>query len=141
LSAAYGTGMRVTVVRAGQWVVVEKRAAGGKDGYDAVQVGLVEDRRIKLKNVNKAMRGHFEKTGGGIPPTRVLKEFRLDTSDDSTNVGDKILVDQFSDGDIVDVVGKSKGRGFAVTIKRHNFNRGPETHGSMNVRAPGSIGA
>jgi large subunit ribosomal protein L3 len=56
-------------------------------------------------------------------------------------VGDKILVDQFADGDIVDVVGKSKGRGFAGTIKRHNFNRGPESHGSMNVRAPGSIGA
>src|SRR5438132_1567537 len=94
-----------------------------------------------LMNVNKPMRGHFEKTGGGIPPMRVLKEFRLDASDDSTSVGDKILVDQFSDGDIVDVVGKSKGRGFAGTIKRHNFNRGPETHGSMNVRAPGSIGA
>ena len=87
------------------------------------------------------MRGHFEKTGGGLPPTRVLKEFRLEASDDSTNVGDKILVDQFADGDLVDVVGKSKGRGFAGTIKRHNFNRGPESHGSMNVRAPGSIGA
>ena len=57
------------------------------------------------------------------------------------NVGDKILVDQFADGDMIDVVGKSKGRGFAGTIKRHNFNRGPESHGSMNVRAPGSIGA
>src|SRR5947208_7185455 len=87
------------------------------------------------------MRGHFEKTGGGIPPTRILKEFRLIESDEGTNVGDKILVDQFTDGDIVDVVGKSKGRGFAGTIKRHNFSRGPETHGSMNVRAPGSIGA
>src|SRR5207253_1746091 len=83
---------------------------------DAVQIGLVEDRPIKLKNVNKPMRGHFEKTGDGIPPTRVLKEFRLEASDDNTNVGDKILVDQFSDGDIVDVVGKSKGRGFAGTI-------------------------
>ena len=71
----------------------------------------------------------------------MLKEFRLEASDDNTNVGDKVLVDQFSDGDIVDVVGKSKGRGFAGTIKRHNFNRGPESHGSMNVRAPGSIGA
>src|SRR5438067_12467548 len=136
-----GTVTPVTVSKAGPCVVVQKKSAGGKDGYDAVQVGLVEDRPIKLKNVNKPMRGHFEKTGGGIPPTRVLKEFRLDTSDDSTNVGDKILVDQFSDGDIVDVVGKSKGRGFAGTIRRHNFNRGPETHGSMNVRAPGSIGA
>src|SRR5229473_4519796 len=121
-------------------VVVQKKTAGGRDGYDAVQVGLVEDRPVRLKNVNKPMRGHFEKTGGGIPPTRVLKEFRLENSDDSTNVGDKILVDQFADGDIVDVVGKSKGRGFAGTIKRHNFNRGPASHGSMNVRAPGSIG-
>jgi large subunit ribosomal protein L3 len=120
--------------------VVQKKSAGGKDGYDAVQLGLVEDRPIKLKNVNKPMRGHFEKTGGGVPPARILKEFRLTASDDSTNVGDKILVDQFADGDIVDVVGKSKGRGFAGTIKRHNFNRGPESHGSMNVRAPGSIG-
>src|SRR5687768_10992789 len=86
------------------------------------------------------MRGHFEKTGGGMPPTRILKEFRVEASDDSTNVGDKILVDQFADGDVVDVVGKSKGRGFQGTIKRHNFNRGPESHGSMNVRRPGSIG-
>jgi len=141
LFAPDGTVTPVTVIKAGPCVVVQKKSAGGKDGYDAVQIGLVEERAIKLKNVNKPMRGHFEKKGGGIPPTRVLKEFRLDTSDDSTNVGDKILVDQFSDGDIVDVVGKSKGRGFAGTIKRHNFNRGPETHGSMNVRAPGSIGA
>jgi large subunit ribosomal protein L3 len=97
-----------------------------------------------LKNVTKPMRGHFEKTGGGIPPTRILKEFRLDdvaSELSEMNVGDKILVDQFADGDVVDVVGKSKGRGFAGTVKRHNFKRGPESHGSMNVRAPGSIGA
>jgi large subunit ribosomal protein L3 len=130
LFAPDGTVTPVTVIKAGPCVVVQKKTAGGRDGYDAVQIGLVEDRPIRLKNVNKPMRGHFEKTGGGVPPTRVLKEFRLETSDDSTNVGD-----------IVDVVGKSKGRGFAGTIKRHNFNRGPETHGSMNVRAPGSIGA
>jgi len=141
LFAADGTVTPVTVIKAGPCVVVQKKSAGGKDGYDAVQLGLVEDRPIKLKNVNKPMRGHFEKTGAGIPPTRILKEFRLTASDESTNVGDKILVDQFADGDIVDVVGKSKGRGFAGTIKRHNFNRGPESHGSMNVRAPGSIGA
>ena len=140
LFAADGTVTPVTVIKAGPCVVVQKKTAGGKDGYDAVQLGLVEDRPIKLKNVNKPMRGHFEKTGGGLPPTRILKEFRLTASDESTNVGDKILVDQFADGDIVDVVGKSKGRGFAGTIKRHNFNRGPESHGSMNVRAPGSIG-
>jgi large subunit ribosomal protein L3 len=141
LFAADGTVTPVTVIKAGPCVVVQKKSAGGKDGYDAVQIGLVEDRPVKLKNVNKPMRGHFEKTGGGIPPTRVLKEFRLTTSDESTNVGDKILVDQFSDGDIVEVVGRSKGRGFAGTVKRHNFNRGPMSHGSMNIRAPGSIGA
>ena len=141
LFASDGTVTPVTVIKAGPCVVVQKKSAGGKDGYDAVQLGLVEDRPIKLKNVNKPMRGHFEKTGGGIPPTRILKEFRVTASDDSTSVGDKILVDQFADGDVVDVVGKSKGRGFAGTIKRHNFHRGPESHGSMNVRAPGSIGA
>ena len=141
LFAGDGTVTPVTVIKAGPCVVVQKKSAGGKDGYDAVQLGLVEDRPVKLKNVNKPMRGHFEKTGGGIPPTRILKEFRVTGSDEGTSVGDKILVDQFADGDVVDVVGKSKGRGFAGTIKRHNFNRGPESHGSMNVRAPGSIGA
>ena len=87
------------------------------------------------------MCGVIEKTGGGIPPTRILKEFRLTDGGDAANVGDKVLVDQFADGEMVDVIGQSKGRGFAGTIKRHHFNRGPESHGSMNVRAPGSIGA
>src|SRR5947208_12945346 len=141
LFAPDGAVTPVTVIKAGPCVVVQKKTAGGRDGYNAVQIGLVEDRPIKLKNVTKPMRGHFEKTGGGLPPTRVLKEFRVEASDDSTNVGDKILVDQFADGDLVDVVGKSKGRGFAGTIKRHNVNRGPEPYGSMNVRATGSIGA
>ncbi|MBA3713010.1 MAG: 50S ribosomal protein L3 [Pyrinomonadaceae bacterium] len=141
LFAPDGTVTPVTVIKAGPCVVVQKKSAAGPDGYDAVQVGLVEERPVKLKNVNKPMRGHFEKTGGGLPPTRVLKEFRLDAPDGELNVGDKILVDQFADGDTIDVVGRSKGRGFAGTIKRHNFKRGPESHGSMNVRAPGSIGA
>jgi large subunit ribosomal protein L3 len=138
--AADGTVTPVTVIKAGPCVVVQKKSAAGRDGYNAVQIGLVEDKPVKLKNVNKPMRGHFEKTGGGVPPTRVLKEFRLEDSADSTNVGDKVLVDQFADGDQIEVVGRSKGRGFAGTVKRHNFNRGPESHGSMNVRAPGSIG-
>src|SRR6266498_1377514 len=141
LFAADGTVTPVTVIKAGPCVVVQRKSSAGRDGYDAVQVGLVDEKPVKLKNVNKPMRGHFEKTGGGLPPTRVLKEFRLEASDDSTNVGDKILVDQFADGDLVDVVGKSKGRGFAGTIKRHNFNRGLESHGSMNVRAPALIAA
>ena len=85
------------------------------------------------------MRGHFEKTGAGTPPTRVLKEVRVE-GDGEVNVGDKVLVDQFAEGDAIEVVGKSKGRGFQGTVKRHHFNRGPESHGSMNVRKPGSIG-
>ena len=139
--ATDGVVTPVTVIKAGPCVVVQKKSASGADGYDAVQLGLVDDRPPKLKNVSKPMRGHFEKTGAGTPPTRILKEFRLDESSGEMNVGDKILVDQFSDGDQVEVVGRSKGRGFAGTIKRHHFNRGPESHGSMNVRAPGSIGA
>ncbi len=140
LFAADGTVTPVTVIKAGPCVVVHKKSAGGPDGYDAVQLGLVEDRPVKLKNVTKPMRGHFEKTGGGTPPTRVLKELRLDSSSE-LNVGDKVLVDLFTEGDMIDVVGRSKGRGFAGTIKRHKFHRGPESHGSMNVRAPGSIGS
>lgn len=140
LFAADGKVTPVTVIKAGPCVVVQKKSAAGADGYDAVQVGLVDERPPKLKNVTKPMRGHFEKTGGGVPPTRILKEFRLSESTSETNVGDKVLVDQFAEGDVVHVVGKSKGRGFAGTIKRHHFNRGPESHGSMNVRAPGSIG-
>lgn len=136
-----GTVTPVTVIKAGPCIVVQKKSAAGPDGYNAVQLGLVEDRPVKLKRVNKPMRGHFEKTGGGVPPTRVLKEIRLEHSPDDIKVGDKVSVDQFKDGEIVDITGRSKGRGFAGTVKRHGFNRGPESHGSMNVRAPGSIGA
>lgn len=140
LFADDGTVTPVTVIKAGPCVVVQTKSAAGKDGYDAVQIGLVEERPVKLKNVNKPMRGHFEKTGAGTPPTRVLKEFRLDR-DAGVSVGDTVLVgEQFADGDTIEVIGKSKGRGFAGTVKRHNFSRGPESHGSMNVRAPGSIG-
>ena len=141
LFAEDGTVTPVTVIKAGPCVVVQKKMAAGRDGYDAVQLGLVEDRPIKLKNVNKPMRGHFEKTGAGMPPTRILKEIRVTDGDNGLSVGDQVLVDQFADGDTIDVTGRSKGRGFAGTVKRHHFNRGPESHGSMNVRAPGSIGA
>lgn len=134
-----GTVTPVTVIKAGPCVVVQTKTASGKDGYNAVQLGLVEDKPIKLKNVTKPMRGHFEKTGGGIPATRVLKEIRL-TDAPEENVGDQIKADMFVDGDKIDVIGTSKGRGFAGTIKRHNFSRGPMSHGSMNIREPGSIG-
>ena len=141
LFAADGTVTPVTIIKAGPCVVVQKKTSAGKDGYDAVQLGLVEEKPVKLKRVNKPMRGHFEKTGAGTPPTRVLKELRLDAENGAeVNVGDKVLVDQFSEGDAIELVGRSKGRGFQGTIKRHHFNRGPESHGSMNVRKPGSIG-
>ena len=139
LFADDGTVTPVTVIKAGPCVVIQTKSAAGRDGYNAVQLGLVEDKPIRLKNVTKPLQGHFEKTGGGTPPTRVLREFRL-TAEPDASVGDQVKVDVFADGDKIDVVGKSKGRGFAGTIKRHNFSRGPESHGSMNVRAPGSIG-
>ena len=141
LFAEDGTVTPVTVIKAGPCVVVQKKTATGADGYDAVQLGLVEERPVKLKNVNKPMRGHFEKTGAGVPPTRILKEIRVTDGDNGLDVGDQVLVSQFADGDTIDVTGRSKGRGFAGTIKRHHFHRGPESHGSMNVRKPGSIGA
>lgn len=134
-----GTVTPVTVIKAGPCVVVQTKTANGKDGYNAVQLGLVEDNPIKLKNVTKPLQGHFEKTGGGTPPTRVLKEIRLD-GETEANVGDQVKADLFADGDKIEVVGKSKGKGFAGTIKRHNFSRGPMSHGSMNIREPGSIG-
>ncbi|MFT3745877.1 MAG: 50S ribosomal protein L3 [Pyrinomonadaceae bacterium] len=139
LFAEDGTVTPVTVIKAGPCVVVQTKSATGTDGYNAVQLGFVEENPVRLKNVTKPLRGHFEKTGGGLPPTRILRELRL-TDAPEASVGDQIKVDLFADGDKIDVVGKSKGRGFAGTIKRHKFNRGPESHGSMNVRAPGSIG-
>jgi large subunit ribosomal protein L3 len=139
LFAEDGTVTPVTVIKAGPCVVVQKKTSGGRDGYNAVQLGLVEERPVKVKNVTKPLQGHFEKTGGGIPPTRILREVRLE-NEPEVSIGDQILVDQFADGDSIEVMGKSKGRGFAGTIKRHNFSRGPESHGSMNVRPPGSIG-
>jgi large subunit ribosomal protein L3 len=139
LFAEDGTVTPVTVIKAGPCVVVQTKSAAGRDGYNAVQLGLVEDQPVRLKNVTKPLRGHFEKTGGGLPPTRILKEIRLVDEPDAT-IGDQVKVDVFADGDKIEVVGRSKGRGFAGTIKRHNFSRGPESHGSMNVRKPGSIG-
>src|ERR1700741_1577072 len=104
-----GTVTPVTVIKAGPCVVVQRKSAAGPDGYDAVQLGLVDEKPPKLKNVSKPMRGHFEKTGGGIPPTRILKKVRLFESSDGTNVGDKVLVEQFSSGEMAHVIGRSKG--------------------------------
>jgi len=120
LFAEDGTVTPVTVIKAGPCVVVQTKKATGADGYNAVQLGLVEDKPIRLKNVTKPLRGHFEKTGGGLPPTRVLRELRM-TDAPEAEIGDQVKVDLFADGDKIEVVGKSKGRGFAGTIKRHNF--------------------
>lgn len=136
LFAPDGTVTPVTVIKAGPCVVVQKKTVN-TDGYNAVQLGLVEDK--PPRRVNKPTEGHFKRAG--VPPTRVLREVRLDSGDEATSVGDKVLVDIFNANDLVDVVGKSKGRGFAGFIKRHGFGGGRATHGSMFHRAPGSIGA
>lgn len=131
-----GTVTPVTVIKAGPCVVVQRKTVS-TDGYEAVQLGFVEDKAPK--NVNKPMKGHFEKAG--IPPTRVLRELRLDDATEEVNVGDKVLVDLFAANDVIDVIGTSKGRGFAGFVKRHGFAGGRASHGSMFHRAPGSIGA
>jgi len=125
-----------TVLQAGPCVVVQRRTKE-KDGYDAAQLGLVEF--VKPQRVNKAMTGHFKKAGAA--PLRLLREFRLEESADETKVGDRVLVDGFAEGELVDVTGVSKGKGFAGGVKRWHFRGGDATHGSMFHRAPGGIGA
>ena len=123
----------VTVIQAGPCLVVQKKTAD-KDGYDAVQVGLVE--KISNRRITSANRGHFEKAG--LSPLRTIAEFPYSGE---ANVGDKVQVDIFKPGDSIDVVGQSKGKGYQGVVKRHNFAGGRESHGSMFHRAPGSIGA
>ena len=129
-----GNMIPVTVVEAGPCVVVQKKTTEN-DGYEAVQVGYGDK---KVQRVNKPMAGHFKKAD--VAPKKVLKEFRLaDTS--SLNVGDIIKADIFAAGDFVDVVGTSKGKGTAGVIKRWNFGRLRETHGTGPVaRHGGSLG-
>jgi large subunit ribosomal protein L3 len=131
-----GSVTPVTVIKAGPCVVVQRKTVS-TDGYEAVQLGLVEEKAPK--RTNKPMKGHFAKAG--VPPTKVLREFRLEDATDAINVGDKVLVDLFTENDVVDVIGTSKGRGFAGVVKRHGFGGGRASHGSMFHRAPGSIGA
>ena len=130
-----GRAFPVTVIQAGPCVVVQRKAKD-KDGYSAVQLGLVESR--KVKRVTKAMKGHFDKAG--LPPCRVLREFRV-ADDAELKVGDKVSVEGFSAGDAITVTGVSRGLGFQGVVKRHHFRGGAATHGSMFHRAPGSIGA
>ena len=129
-----GRAYPVTVIEAGPCVVVQRKSKG-KDGYAAVQLGLVESR--KARRITKPMKGHFDKAG--LPPCRVLRELPV-AEDAEVAVGDKISVELFAPGDSISVAGVSKGRGFQGVMKRHNFGGGKASHGSMFHRAPGSIG-
>ena len=136
LFAQDGTVSPGTVIKAGPCVVVQAKTVE-TDGYQAVQVGLVEDRPARVR---KPLAGHYKKAG--VPPTRVRRELKVAKGADAPKAGDQILVNTvFNNGDRVDVIGISRGKGFQGVIKRHNFRGGAATHGSMFHRAPGSIGA
>jgi large subunit ribosomal protein L3 len=135
-----GTVQPATVIKAGPCVVLQAKAPQ-KDGYEAVQLALVEETPAKT---NKAIAGHYKKAGN-VPPTRVRREIKLvagSKDSDALKAGDQVLVGGvFKDGERVDVIGVSRGHGFQGVVKRHHFRGGAATHGSMFHRAPGSIGA
>jgi large subunit ribosomal protein L3 len=131
-----GTAVPCTVLQAGPCVVVQRRTKD-KDGYDAVQLGLVEF--IKPQRVTKALTGHFKKAN--VAPMRYVGEVRTNDSKDETKAGDRVLVDGFQVGELVDVTGVSKGKGFQGGVKRWHYRGGDASHGSMHHRAPGGIGA
>ena len=137
LFADDGRVIPVTVLKAGPCVVVQRKTTEN-DGYEAVQLGLVEF--VKPQRVNKPRGGHFKKHN--VPPVRLLREFRLADGKDEAKAGDKVLVEEvFKPEDRVDVIGVSKGRGWAGVVRRYHFRGGSASHGSMFHRAPGSIGA
>ncbi|NLK00823.1 MAG: 50S ribosomal protein L3 [Clostridia bacterium] len=129
-----GEVIPVTVVKAGPCKVLQKRTLE-LDGYNAIQVGFCE---VKKHRVNKPKMGLFEKAG--TAPYKHIREFPVDNPDDY-EIGQEIKVDLFSEGDMIDVVGISKGKGFAGAIKRHGFSRGPASHGSRHHRRTGALGA
>ena len=128
-----GEVIPVTVVQAGPCTVVQKKTAE-KDGYSALQIGFGEK---KAKNCSRALQGHLKKAGDVV--CTVLREFRVE-DDSAYDVGQAVTVDIFEQGEKVEITGTSKGKGFAGSIKRHGFNRGPMAHGSKHHRAPGSTG-
>ena len=130
---ADGRLIPVTVVEAGPCVVLQNKTEE-TDGYNAVQLGFGE---IKEKHTTKPMKGHFDKAG--VAPVKFVRELRLAAPSESA-VGDKIAADIFAAGELIDASGVSRGKGFAGTIKRHNFSRGPMKHGSKSHREPGSMG-
>ncbi len=128
-----GTVYPVTLVQAGPCIITQVKTPDN-DGYSALQIGFGPK---KAKNVNRPAKGHLDKVGKGY--FEVLREVRTeDTSE--YNPGDQVLADIFEIGEQVDIIGKSKGKGYAGTIKRWRFGRGPDGHGSKNVREPGSTG-
>jgi len=129
-----GRVVPVTVVQAGPCLVVQRRTSVS-DGYEAVQLGLVEEKA--LRSVPKPMQGHFGKAG--VTAMRKLEEFQIG-ADDEYKAGDQVKASIFAEEDYVDVVGTAKGKGFQGVMKRHGFGGGRATHGSMFHRAPGSIG-
>jgi large subunit ribosomal protein L3 len=129
-----GAIVPVTVLEVGPCLVVQRKTKD-LDGYDAVQIGLVE--KSTPRKVTKPMQGHFKKAG--VAPTRRLREFPVAT-DSEWKAGDEVKASIFNPGEYVDVVGTSKGKGFQGVVKRHHFRGGRATHGSMFHRAPGSIG-
>jgi large subunit ribosomal protein L3 len=132
---ADGTVHPATVLRAGPCVVAQVKSAD-RDGYEAVQLGLVD---AKAAKENKPTAGHFKKAG--VPPTRIRREVRVKAGGDAPKAGDQVTVAIFADGERVDVIGTSRGKGFQGVVKRHHFRGGRATHGSMFHRARGSIGA
>jgi large subunit ribosomal protein L3 len=133
--AADGSVHPATVIKAGPCVVVQSKTASS-DGYEAVQLGLVEETPAK---VGKPLAGHYKKAN--VPPTRVRREVHVAAGGEGVKPGDSVLVSIFADGDRVDVIGTGRGKGFQGVVKRHHFAGGAATHGSMFHRAPGSIGA
>ena len=131
----HGAMIPVTVLEVGPCLVVQRKTAGS-DGYEAVQLGLVEKRAPR--NVTKPMQGHFKKAG--VAPTRRVAEFKVEAGEE-WKAGDEVKASIFAAGEYVDVVSTSKGQGFQGVVKRHGFRGGRATHGSMFHRAPGSIGA
>lgn len=129
-----------TVLKAGPCVITQRKLAS-KDGYEAAQIGLVEF--VKQSRLSKAELGHLTKNN--LPPVRMLREVDIEVDASSgdgeqSKVGDRVLVDIFEGEKFVDVIGTSKGRGFAGVVKRHHFGGGPKSHGSM-FQIPGSIGS
>ena len=131
-----GQAVPVTLLKAGPCMVVQRKTPP-TDGYDAVQLGLLEF--VKPRRINKPATGHLKKAG--MEGAKFLREFRLGAGDGDLQAGERVLAEQFKPKDKVDVIGISKGRGFAGLVKRHHFRGGADTHGSMFHRAPGSIGA